>query len=91
MTKCFEIVVLDERGEVLSSTASANVSSTHLGKALSLAYDIYRIVDVVAKELRLSAPRSISIKTDEYEALISKRADKIVVAVIFDKPSLCSV
>jgi len=87
MSEYFGVVVLSESGEVIVASVPSEIPRQVLGEAVALARDIYRVVSVVSRELGYKMPRSISIRTLDYEVTVFNRHNRLVVAVIVEDKS----
>jgi len=90
MSEYFGVVVLSESGEVVAASVPSGIPQQVLGEAVALARDIYRVVSVVSRELGYKMPRSMSIKTPDYEVTVFNRHDKLVIAVIVEDKNVVS-
>jgi predicted regulator of Ras-like GTPase activity (Roadblock/LC7/MglB family) len=84
----FAIVVLDRDGRVIDYSAPINMSFTMLREAFKLGYDVYRMINVIIKELGYEKPRNMTVKMDEYEVTIFDRGKYIVMAIFSNGESL---
>jgi predicted regulator of Ras-like GTPase activity (Roadblock/LC7/MglB family) len=83
----FAIVVLDRDGRVIDYSAPINMSFTLLREAFRLGYDVYRMINVVVKELGYEKPRNMTVKMDDYEVTIFDRGKYIVMAIFSNNVS----
>jgi len=90
MSDYFGVVVLSESGEVIAASVPSEIPQQVLGEAVALARDVYRVVSAVSRELGYEMPRSISIKTLDYEVTVFNRYGKLVVAVVVEDKSAVS-
>ncbi len=83
MSNGFGVVVLSSEGRIIDYSLPLNMPYTVMREAVSLGYDIYRVVNTVVEELGYKLPRYITIKLDDYEVSIFKRSNKLVIVVIY--------
>jgi len=83
----FGVIVLNDEGRVIDYSVPLDMPPTLLREAVSLSYDVYRTVSVIARELGYQPPKNLSLKLDGYEVTIFRRYNKLVVAIIYgEKP-----
>jgi len=87
MSEYFGVVVLNGSGEVIAASVPSEIPQQVLGEAIALARDVYRVVSVVSRELGYKMPRSMTLRTLDYEVTVFNRHDKLIVAVIFEDKS----
>ncbi len=86
MSKGFGVVLLDSDGRVVDYALPLEMPYTVLREAVSLGYDVYRVVNTVIGELGYKPPRHISIKLDNYEVSILKRPTGLLLVVFYEEP-----
>ena len=83
MSSGFGVIVLDNEGRVIDYSVPMGIPYNVMREAVSLGYDVYRVVNTIVKELGYKLPRYITVKLDEYEVSIFKRYGKILVVVVY--------
>lgn len=81
MTSNFAVVVLDNEGRVIDYSAPLNMSYSLLREAVRLGYDMFRMVNIIVKEIGYEKPRNITVKMNDYEITVFDRGSKIVMII----------
>jgi len=77
----FGLVVIGIDGGVINKFLSPNLPSSIVDEAVALSRDIYRLLQAIAEEFNYSLPKTISLVLDDYEIVLIKKKDKIIVAI----------
>ncbi len=85
MATGFGVIVMNEEGKVIDYSLPPSMPHTLLKEAVSLGYDVYRMVKSIAKELGYRVPKNMTIKLDEYEVTVFSRYNRIVMAIIYEE------
>jgi len=81
------IVILDQAGNTIYHAISPKIPGSVVKEAVLLGYDIYRVIAGITGELGYSLPKSVSVKMSEYEIIILKRGNRVVLALIYENPA----
>lgn len=87
MSTGFAVAVIDDQGRVIDYSAPINMSFDTLREAIRLGYDMFRMINVIVKEIGYEKPRNITVKMNNYEITVFSRGSRIIV-VIFSNEEL---
>lgn len=81
MRNPFGLVVIGNDGGVINKILSPNLPLNIVEEAIALGRDIYRLLQAIAEEFNYSLPKTVSLVLDDYEIVLIKKKDKIIVAI----------
>ncbi|ADI31402.1 hypothetical protein Shell_0264 [Staphylothermus hellenicus DSM 12710] len=84
----FAVAVIDDQGRVIDYSAPINMSFDTLREAIRLGYDVFRMINVIVREIGYEKPRNITVKMDNYEITVFSRGSKIVVVILSNEEAV---